>query len=219
MFASNTIHVAVSPPSPENKPAPRQPRGREIDRSLVKVMGHPVKVRALTVLSDRSASPKEIADQLDLPIGQVSYHVRGLEEMGMIELVGTRQVRGAVEHFYKAVRRPYWSDEEWAELSLEERERVSLWIKQQEMVDAALAFEAGTFDSRLDRHLSRVPLVLDEEGWKELSDLMADGLEAIFEIQARSSERIAGQGGEGGFPATASMSCFEMPEGREPSKR
>ncbi|HEX8754316.1 MAG TPA: helix-turn-helix domain-containing protein [Solirubrobacterales bacterium] len=207
----------MSPPS-ESKAAPSRPRAREIDRSLLKVMGHPVKVRALSVLSDRSASPKEIADQLDLPIGQVSYHVRALEELGMIELVGTRQVRGAVEHFYKAVSRLYWDDEEWAELSLEEREQVSLWIKQQEMVDVALAFDAGTFDRRLDRHLSRVPLVLDEEGWKELSDLMAAGLEAIFEIQARSSERIAREGGGGGFPAAASMSCFEMPEQKEPSR-
>ena len=194
-------------------------KSKEIDRALVKVVGHPVKVRALTVLTERSASPKEIADQLGIPIGQVSYHVRVLEQMGMIELIGTRQVRGAVEHFYKAVRRPNLSDEEWSQLSLEDRERFSIWIKQQEMVDAALAFDAGTFDRRLDRHLSRVPLVLDEQGWKELSDFMAAGLDTIFEIQARSSERLSRSGGEGGFPAVASMSCFEMPEGAEPPKR
>ena len=198
---------------------PVRSKAKEIDRALVKVAGHPVKVRALTVLTERSASPKEIADQLELPIGQVSYHVRVLEEMGMIELIGTRQVRGAVEHFYKAVRRPNFSDEEWAQLDLEQREEVSIWAKQQEMVDAALAFEAGTFDSRTDRHLSRVPLVVDEEGWGELTALMAESLDTIFEIQARSSERLSREGGEGGFPAVASMSCFEMPEGGEPPKR
>jgi DNA-binding transcriptional ArsR family regulator len=198
---------------------PVRSKSKEIDRALVKVVGHPVKVRALTVLTERSASPKEIADQLDLPIGQVSYHVRVLEEMGMIELIGTRQVRGAVEHFNKAVRRPSLSDEEWAELSLEDRERFSIWIKQQEMVDAALAFDAGTFDRRTDRHLSRVPLVLDEEGWGELTQFMNEGLETILEIQARSSERLSRQGGEGGFPVAASMSCFEMPEGKAPPKR
>jgi DNA-binding transcriptional ArsR family regulator len=194
-------------------------KSKEIDRGLVKVASHPVKVRALTVLTERSASPKEIADQLGIPIGQVSYHVRVLEQMGMIELIGTRQVRGAVEHFYKAVRRPRFEEQEWAALSLEEREQVSIWAKQQEMIDAAIAFEAGTFDRRLDRHLSRVPLVLDEEGWKELSDFMGEGLDTILEIQTRSAERLSRQGGEGGFPAVASMSCFEMPEGAEPPKR
>lgn len=194
-------------------------KSKEIDRALVRVAGHPVKVRALTVLTERSASPKEIADQLGIPIGQVSYHVRVLEQMGMIELIGTRQVRGAVEHFYKAVRRPSFGEEEWAELDLEEREQVSIWTKQQEMIDAALAFDAGTFDRRVDRHLSRVPLVLDEEGWSELTALMAEGLDTILEIQARSSERLSRQGGEGGFPVAASMSCFEMPEGTKSPKR
>lgn len=198
--------------------SPRQ-RTARIDRALVKVFAHPAKVRALTLLTERAASPKEIAEQLDLPIGQVSYHVRSLEELGMIELVGTRQVRGAVEHFYKSIRRPSLNDAEWAELSLEEREAVSVWIKQQEMIDAAQAFDAGTFDRRTDRHLSRVPLVLDEEGWGELTELMADGLEAILEIQARSAERLAHRGGEGGIPVAASMSCFEMPEGAERQKR
>lgn len=184
-----------------------------IDRKLIKVVGHPVKVRALTVLTERTASPKEIADQLQVHIGQVSYHVRGLEQLGMIELVRTRPVRGAVEHFYKAVRRPKVSTEEWAELDLRERERFSLWIKQQEMIDAAIAFEAGTFDCRVDRHLSRVPLVLDEDGWGELTELMNNGLETVLEIQSRSAERLS-QEGTSGFPVSASMSCFEMPEGQ-----
>ena len=64
-----------------------------------------------------------------------------------------------------------------------------------------------------------VPLVVDEEGWGELTALMAESLDTIFEIQARSSERLSREGGEGGFPAVASMSCFEMPEGGEPPKR
>jgi DNA-binding transcriptional ArsR family regulator len=191
--------------------ATRNAQREGIDRKLIKVVGHPVKVRALTVLTERTASPKEIADQLQVHIGQVSYHVRGLEQLGMIELVRTRPVRGAVEHFYKAVRRPKVSTEEWAELDLRERERFSLWIKQQEMIDAAIAFEAGTFDRRVDRHLSRVPLVLDEGGWGELTELMNNGLETILEIQARSAERLS-QEGTTGFPVSASMSCFEMPE-------
>jgi DNA-binding transcriptional ArsR family regulator len=195
-----------------------RPKTKQIDRALIKVVGHPVKVRTLTVLTERTASPKEIAEQTGIPIGQVSYHVRALEEMGMIELVGTRPVRGAVEHFYKAVRRPALNDQESAELSPEEREQLSIFIIQQEVIDAALALEAGTLDRRIDRHLSRVKLVLDEEGWGELTELMADGLDTILEIQARSAERIAHQGGEGGFPAVTALSCFEMPEEKEPPR-
>ena len=37
------------------------------------------------------------------PLGNVSYHVRQLEKAGLIELVATRQRRGALEHYYTLV--------------------------------------------------------------------------------------------------------------------
>ncbi len=50
-------------------------------------------------------------------MGNVSYHVKKLVSLGVVELVDKRQVRGAVEHFYRAVTLAYVSDEEWAKLS------------------------------------------------------------------------------------------------------
>ena len=45
-------------------------------------------------------SPARAAGLLELPIGNVSYHVRQLSKFGLIENTHTRPVRGAVEHFY-----------------------------------------------------------------------------------------------------------------------
>ena len=50
---------------------------------------------------------------LEGTLGTVSYHVRTLHQLGLIELVDETRVRGAVEHHYKAKARPVVSDEAW----------------------------------------------------------------------------------------------------------
>lgn len=79
-------------------------------------INHPLRVHLLAVLRDREASPSEIAKELGEELGVVNYHVRKLEKLGMVEIVRERPVRGSTEHFYKAIRRPWWTTAQWAEL-------------------------------------------------------------------------------------------------------
>lgn len=58
------------------------------------------------MLDAGEASPKEIAGHLGEKLGNVSYHVRILARLGLIELVRETPRRGAVEHHYRAVPRP-----------------------------------------------------------------------------------------------------------------
>ncbi|MDX6635511.1 MAG: hypothetical protein QOF06_1714 [Solirubrobacterales bacterium] len=82
----------------------------ETDAVLLKALSHPVRARALTALNQRVASPSELADEQGEAVGYVAYHVRVLHELGMIELVNTRQVRGATQHFYRSTGQPYLSN-------------------------------------------------------------------------------------------------------------
>jgi len=77
----------------------------------VKALTHPLRVRILALLQERTASPRELADWLDATLGTVSYHVRTLHDCGMIELVRESQVRGAIVHHYSAKVRPRVSAE------------------------------------------------------------------------------------------------------------
>lgn len=185
-----------------------------IEQTLVKVVAHPLRVQALSVLAERPASPKEIAAELGAPVGNVSYHVRALEQVGLVELVDEKKRRGAVEHFYRAIARPLFSEEEWAKLDPKERQGLSIWTLQLILADAAQALGAGTFDARENRHLSRTPLLVDEQGWRELVEIQARALRETLEVQAASAERMSGEDGDGGFPAFAAMTCFEMPDKR-----
>ena len=76
------------------------------DPRVVKALGHPIRMKILAILDDGTATPKDLAETLDLPLENVSYHVRALKELGFIKLERTRQVRGAVAHHYKLADRP-----------------------------------------------------------------------------------------------------------------
>jgi len=46
------------------------------------------------------ASPRALSDQLNEPLGNVSYHMRYLAELRVVNLQSTTPRRGALEHFY-----------------------------------------------------------------------------------------------------------------------
>ena len=178
---------------------------------LVKGLGHPVRVECLTVLTRRVASPRELSDILDHDLSNISYHVRVLDELGLIELVKEESVRGAVAHFYKAVERPILSESEWQQLPPQVREAISVYGWDLLFKDAAEAIEKGSYESRQDVQLSRTTLLLDSEGFARLSGLMEELLEAVLSEQAASAER-RNESGEKPIHAVAATALFPMPD-------
>jgi DNA-binding transcriptional ArsR family regulator len=83
---------------------------RSDDHDLLLALQHTLRRRILReMLGRESISPREVADALELPLSNVSYHVRMLAECGVVSLVGTRQVRGSVQHFYRASLEAPWA--------------------------------------------------------------------------------------------------------------
>jgi predicted ArsR family transcriptional regulator len=73
---------------------------------LARANTHPLRVSILEVLSldgGRTLSPKDLSLELRAPLSTVNYHVTELAKAGLIEMVAQQQVRGAIEHFYRAV--------------------------------------------------------------------------------------------------------------------
>jgi DNA-binding transcriptional ArsR family regulator len=72
-------------------------------RRVLAALSHPTRRRILDYLQvHERASPGEISNAVGIPISNVSYHVRRLESLGYLRLVGRTQRRGAIEHFYMA---------------------------------------------------------------------------------------------------------------------
>jgi DNA-binding transcriptional ArsR family regulator len=80
----------------------------------VRALAHPTRPRILRELADGGTmSPKQLAEQLDEPLGNVSYHVRTLKAAGLLTLDRKVPRRGAVEHYYRlnAKRRGQLADQ------------------------------------------------------------------------------------------------------------
>jgi DNA-binding transcriptional ArsR family regulator len=205
--------------------APKRPRQSKksarqeaFDSQLIKALSHPARARALAILNERVASPKEIADELELPLGNISYHVKTLREFECIELVDEVPRRGATEHFYRGVTRSFLNDENWAKLDPNSKTGISVAGLKVINKHAKDAIQAKTFDSRNDRHLSCTPMVLDPEGFTEMSDLLAGTLEGLTGINAAAANRMA----EAEEPpevirATVALLGFESPV--QPTKK
>jgi DNA-binding transcriptional ArsR family regulator len=181
-----------------------------VDLRLAKALSHPLRGRIFAILNEQVASPNEIAELLGERLPNVSYHVRALVDLECIELVRTAQRRGAIEHYYRAVRRPFFSDSDWKRLPRSGRQAVAdvglplIWE------DVSSAIKAGTFESRADRHLSRSALAVDEQGWGELRDVLEGVLVEAERIVKRSGDRLA-KSGESAIRTRLVVIHFEAP--------
>ncbi len=183
--------------------------GKSPQEILVKALNHPVRVKALTILTERTASPKEIAEAIDVALSNVSYHVRVLDELGLVEIREEENVRGSVAHFYKAVERPLIDNPDWEKLDSKVRSAFSGYVIETVMSDAARSLAADVFDRREDRHLSRTALLVDERGWQRISQIQAKALDQILKEQAAAAVRLA-KSGEAGIHAIVALALFEV---------
>lgn len=170
---------------------------RNTQDRLIKAMSHPLRFRILIRLNEEAASPSVLARELEEPIGNVSYHVRVLDDLGAIELVETRQVRGATEHVYRATARPYFDDTHWAALPVNVRRQLQdntiqgVW---DHLVEAAAT--AGL--DRPDTHVSWTTLELDEEGHREVAAMLDETIHRALELHAEAAGRAADNASDNG---------------------
>jgi DNA-binding transcriptional ArsR family regulator len=160
------------------------------DPRYVKAMSHPLRVRILAMLDERKASPNQLAGWLGASLGTVAYHVRTLEQLGLIELVDETRVRGAVEHHYQARERPNVTAEGWAQAPPIAKQ-AAVGSSLDVIADYARASAAaGGFD-RQEAQLRRALYRLDAKGFAQLSKACDKLLEQAEKIGASAAARIA----------------------------
>ena len=70
-----------------------------------KALGNRTRDEILTLLSERAATITQLAKVLGKPKGSVGYHVKVLEDAGLIRVVRTNRVRAMTEKYYGRVAR------------------------------------------------------------------------------------------------------------------
>jgi Helix-turn-helix domain len=160
------------------------------DLRFIRVLSHPLRWRILQALNIRTASPNELAKELGTPLPNVAYHVRILADSDAIELVRTQQVRGALEHFYRATRRPWFTDDIWEQLPVSVRRGLFGEILRAIWSDIAGAAAAGQLDHPTT-HITRTWLDLDEPAYQEIVDSLNALVERALELHAEAAPRLA----------------------------
>jgi len=191
-------------------PSIRERRRQDSER-LMKAMSHPLRAAILGILNERTASPAELARELEDHLHNVSYHTKRLEQLGCIELVKERQVRGAVEHFYRATTRALIDTSDWESLDPVVKEDLVGQIMQAVIDDFTASAKAKVIGADKDFWFTRTPLVLDDEGLQEAKEIQKRAFEEMQEAEARSAERLLKAKAEGRPVASVQM-VFKMPE-------
>ncbi len=190
---------------------PKTKKKDGVEQIVAKAFAHPLRVQILIILNERVASPNLLAQELDQSLNLVAYHVRVLEKYDCIELVDTKQRRGATEHFYRATRRQFLTDSEWSRMPQSLRPGLSGAMLKSVFDDIEEAISTGTLDELEDRHLSRTSMVVDKRAWNETSELLSQTLDRILEIQTEASGRLA-ESGEDGMLTKVEMMHFKSPD-------
>lgn len=186
---------------------------RKATENRIKAMNHPLRASILRILADRTASPAEMARELDEELSNVSYHTKQLVEFECAELVSTRPVRGALEHFYRATERHLIDTEEWEELDPVVAEDLVCEFMQKILDDFVASARAQLIGADKDFHLTRTPLVLDREGLQEALEAHERARLELLEIESRSAARML-ESGEEGTPVSSAQGCFKVPKAR-----
>jgi DNA-binding transcriptional ArsR family regulator len=184
---------------------------RQAAENRIKAMSHPLRAAILGILADRTASPAEMARELEEELSNVSYHTKQLVEFEHAELVSTRPVRGALEHFYRATERHLVDTEEWEELDPVMGESLVCEFMQKILDDFVASARASIVGSDPQFHLTRTPLVLDEQGLQEALETHERARLEILEIESRSAARMLASG-EQGTSVSSSQAYFKMPD-------
>jgi len=72
-----------------------------------KVLGDERRVQILRLLMSEPATLSQLGEQLEMHPAKVRYHLKQLEEAGLVTLTATNVVRGFVEKYYQASARAY----------------------------------------------------------------------------------------------------------------
>jgi tetrahydromethanopterin S-methyltransferase subunit G len=140
----------------------------------------------------------------------LSYHVRRLTALGFLRLVKRVPRRGAVEHYYTAAARPPVTDQAWG---------ATPSVVKQAMLGASLdqvgtmvtdAAAAGGFDTPESR-ISRVRVSVDEQGWREVAQELAESEKRIEAIERESQRRLESTKGDDSLVAAVVGMLFQYP--------
>jgi DNA-binding transcriptional ArsR family regulator len=168
-----------------------------IDECIAKALGNSFRQQILWILNERVASPSEIAKELGESLNKVCHHMKVLQDAGCIELAYERTIGNRIQHFYKATSRAFLEGTDWPNVPGTVKEGLRATLLQNVIHDAIEAVAKGTYDSSGGSHMSWTPMILDEQGCDEISEVLEGALLKVIAVQESTKDRLESSGATG----------------------
>lgn len=182
-----------------------------MDRQLVRALLNPMRIRILDAVAESPASTRQLADRLGEGLSVVSYHVGVLRETGCVQPVQAEQENPGDELTYELTppatptRRLPPRQATPSVLGHPSAAALRTIVKR-----GTDGLETGTLSGGPGDHLSCVSIVLDQQGWQEVSAAIGSALDRVSVAHEESTKRLSDTDEEG-ISATVAVASFESP--------
>jgi DNA-binding transcriptional ArsR family regulator len=167
----------------------------------------------ITNLSFEPATAAELAAELDVPVKRIRYHLRRMRSAGLLEVKEKVRRRGVAENLYVSCTRRHLLDNGEAALLPPGRvEHLQARLLRSMFRETTEAVRGGTFSNRPGFAAIRFPLPLDEQGWREATDLHHEVIDRVLTAVELSRRRLEASG-EKAIRASALTLFFERSPG------
>jgi DNA-binding transcriptional ArsR family regulator len=154
-------------------------------------LGHRIRIEVLATLNEGCYSQDELSRRIGVPLSTVGYHIKELLDDGSIELARTKMVRNTLQHYYRAIKMPFYTDEEIAAMPPEGRQATAGVILQASTAEAMAALWAGRMMRDPSVWLTWRWFNVDKQGRRDIADEQARSWARFPEIEAESAGRMA----------------------------
>ncbi len=103
-----------------------------------------------------------------------------------MKLVGNR-----LQHFYRATSRAFLDDLDWPSVPESLKEGLRATLLRNVLEDAIDAVVEGTYDECEGSHMSWTQMILDEQGRKEMTEVLERALLEAIAVQESTKRRLA----------------------------
>lgn len=191
----------------EAKTAKRPNRPKGIVEVVQFALGHWIRVHILIALNDGAHTAVQLADMFDVPLNNVSNHLRKMLDDGSIEVAKEERKGNVVQYWYRAVQIAYYSQAEAEAMPELQRQVIAGAIVQSGSAEVMAALYAGNLaDPRTV--LSWDWFHVDEQGREELEAETVRYLDRLSQIKVDATNRRA-KSGEEATTMLVTLSAFE----------
>jgi DNA-binding transcriptional ArsR family regulator len=180
---------------------------------VVRALANPTRIQILDAIGEGPASPSELGARTGEPPGVIAYHLRVLRATGCVRLVEDAPVGATLDRPYelaptatptRRLARPR------ADHSGPGHPPASI---VQSVLERGRRHGGENLLGERQEQLSCASIVVDKQGWREISTAIGEALDRISTAEERSAERLSA-GAEEGIEATIAVLTFESPSRR-----